>query len=104
MTVGDGDLSFSLALCNWFRSQPDSKALACHLTKSTDSFHRLAGGLKRPPRWPANTNIDLVASVYDTRQEMNEKYEEGPAAETARKLAEHGAKVYYGVDATKLDT
>lgn len=103
MTVGDGDLSFSLALCHQFSNPSDSKVPSHHLTNSSDGLHDLIG-VAKGPRWPPKSSIDLVASVFDTRQELYEKYEQGSVAETVHKLSERGAQVYYGVDATQLDT
>jgi hypothetical protein len=103
LTVGDGDLSFSLALTNWFWQQHENKIL-CHVsTKSSTSIQNVVGGLKKT-RPSSKACIDVTASVYDTRQELYQKYEESTVAETVRELAGNGAQVYYGVDATKLDT
>lgn len=102
LTVGDGDLSFSLALSNWYRRQCESRLLPFNWTHSTDSLQHLLGGPKKV-REASTAYVGLVASVFDTRQEFEEKYEDAAVAETVRKLAGNGAQVCFGVDATKLD-
>ena len=91
LTVGDGDLSYSVALLRRFGCQESPKAEA-------DTGHALASDSSTLPR------IDLTATTFPSRKEMIATYV--TAEENARLLSntEYGVKVRHCVDATALES
>ena len=82
LTVGDGDLTFSLALSNWF----------WHLKESKE-------GKKK--RSKVQAPIDIVVTSYDTLAELDEMYK--PCIQhTIKCLASNKCKLFTEIDATTI--
>lgn len=76
LTVGDGNFSYSLAYAKRFLAPPD------------------------PSQRSAATDIELVATSYDSYDELVEKYPE--STRICTQLRELGARVLHRIDATNL--
>ena len=88
LTVGDGDLTFSLALSNWFwyLYEKDHKPI-----KAKKGMPRGGAGCKPP--------IDLIVTSLDSQEELFEMYK--PAMErTLKDLKKNGARIEHEIDAT----
>ena len=107
LTVGDGDLSFSLALASWFSCECDVPDVV-HETnvgptpqvEKQEEFRE--GKTKKKKKGSKLSWLKITATTFDTFDQLLALY--GHQVEvTIRRLKNYGVRVLHGIDARKLD-
>ena len=93
LTVGDGDLSFSLALSNWFWAQEEERKSHVEPVAELDKTNNKKKRKTKRDLTKTPPPIDLTVTSYDSEESLLEMYK--PAMErTMKDLKRNGASIY----------